>query len=62
MSVATMSRLTKRAYLTLCPEKKDDKKNSGSKGLCYEMDANRLNIWTFLAAELKKASIIKLTE
>ena len=32
MSVATMSRLTKRTYLKLCPEKLR-KKNSGSKGL-----------------------------
>ena len=30
MSVATMSRKTKKAYLRLCPEKL--KKNSGSKG------------------------------
>ena len=33
MSVATMSRYTKRAYHRLCPEKRRKKKNSGGKGL-----------------------------
>ena len=33
MSVATMSRQTKRAYLRLCPEKRRKKKNSRGKSL-----------------------------
>ena len=36
MSVATMSRQTKRAYLRLCPEKQRKKKNPGSKGINYK--------------------------
>ena len=36
MSVAIMSRYTKRA-LRLCPEKNDEKKNSGSKRLTGKM-------------------------
>ena len=36
MSVATMSRQTKRAYLRQCAEKRQKKKNSGSKGLRYD--------------------------
>ena len=46
MSVATMSRETKRAYLRLCPEK--GQKNSGSKGLRYARTLNKYFITTAL--------------